>query len=236
MAVWNQSCGPHRSILESEGRRSHISAVVTRLLEINKPFKWKLLWMAACHDVHRRNVGCSISWPTREMASRPNRVTWQPTSTSSHYWEAMHRLPDANQSPRDLSAVWLVQIYSSSQPSTFIKDDLSHRRKRMLSRQMLKCNAKFQAWKAKTVGLFHSYSKEDEKGGKNVEQKHQRAIEEGVKRKKSCEIFSTRSQQVVKSAMQGYGFISMNNGWCLYLRNLVICFLPNWKRKAIHKR
>lgn len=60
---------------------------------------------------------------------------------------------------------------------------------------------------------------------KNVEQKHQRAIEEGVKREKSCEIFSTKSQQVVKSAMQGYGFITMNNGWCLYLWNLVICFL-----------
>ena len=36
---------------------------------------------------------------------------------------------DANQSPRDLSTVWLVQIYSISQPSTFIKDDISHRRK-----------------------------------------------------------------------------------------------------------
>lgn len=35
---------------------------------------------------------------------------------------------------------------------------------------MLKCNAKFQAWKAKTVGLFHSYSSEDVKGEKNVEQ------------------------------------------------------------------
>lgn len=44
-----------------------------------------------------------------------------------------------------------------------------------------------------------------------MEQKHQRAIEEGVKREKSCEIFSMRSQQVVKSAMQGYGFITMNN-------------------------
>lgn len=143
----------------------------------------------------------------------------------------MHRLPDANQSPRDLSAVWLVQIYSSSQPSTFIKDDLSHRKKRMLSRQMLKCNAKFQAWKAKTVGLFHSYSREDEKGGKNVEQKHQRAIEEGVKREKRSEIFNTRSQQVVKSAVQGYGFIAINNGWCLYLWNLVIFFLLIEKEK-----
>lgn len=79
----------------------------------------------------------------------------------------------------------------------------------MLSRQMLKCNAKFQAWKEKTVGLFRRYSREDEKGGKNLEQKHQRAIQEGVKREKSCEIFSTRSQQVVKSAVQGYGFIAM---------------------------
>lgn len=144
----------------------------------------------------------------------------------------MHRLPDANQSPRDLSAVWLVQIYSSSQPSTFIKDDLSHRRKRMFSRQMLKCNAKFQAWKAKTVGLFHSYSREDENGGKNVEQKHQRAVEEGLKREKGCEIFSTSSQQVVKSAMQGYGFITMNNGWCLYLWNWVTCFVLIEKEKS----
>lgn len=66
---------------------------------------------------------------------------------------------------------------------------------------------------------------------KNVEQKHQRAIEEGVKMEKSCEIFSTKSQQVVKSAMQGYGFITMNNGWCLYFRNLVICFLLIEKEK-----
>lgn len=72
----------------------------------------------------------------------------------------------------------------------------------MLSRQMLKCNAKFQAWKEKTVGLFYSYSREDEKGGKNVEQKDQRIIEERVKREKSCKIFSMTSQQVVKGAMQ----------------------------------
>lgn len=44
-----------------------------------------------------------------------------------------------------------------------------------------------------------------------MEQKHQRSIEEGVKREKSCKIFSTRSQQVVKSVMQGYGFISSYN-------------------------
>lgn len=69
----------------------------------------------------------------------------------------------------------------------------------------------------KNAGLFHSYSREDEKGGKNVEQKHQRVKEEGVKREESCEIFSATSLQVVKSAMQGYGFITVNNGWCLYL-------------------
>lgn len=56
-----------------------------------------------------------------------------------------------------------------------------------------------------------------------MEQKHQRAIEEGVK---SCEIFSMRSQQVVKSAMQDYGFITMNNGFaCTY--GMLSLFSPN---------
>ena len=58
-----------------------------------------------------------------------------------------------------------------------------------------------------------------------MEQKHQRATEEGVKREKSSEIFSTRSQQVVKSATPGYGFITINNARCLYTYNLVICSL-----------
>lgn len=66
------------------GRLTHISAVATSLLEINKPFMCAFLWVAACH-LDRKYVGCSSSWLTREMASRPNWVTWRPTSSSSHY-------------------------------------------------------------------------------------------------------------------------------------------------------
>lgn len=59
---------------------------------------------------------------------------------ANQYFLSLLRLPDANQAPRDFRAVWLVQIYGSSMPLTFIKDELSCRRKKgMLSRQMLKC-------------------------------------------------------------------------------------------------
>lgn len=61
---------------------SHMSKLVMRLLEINRPFKWKVLWISVCHDGHRKNVGCNNSWPTRGMTSVLRTVTWQPTSTS----------------------------------------------------------------------------------------------------------------------------------------------------------
>ena len=45
----------------------------------------------------------------------------------------------------------------------------------------------------------------------------------GLKREKGCEIFSMRSQQVVKSAMQGYGFIT--NEYCMMLVLKKCCHL-----------
>lgn len=60
-----------------------------------------------------------------------------------------------------------------------------------------------------------------------MEQKHQRATEEAVKREKSCEIFSARSQQVVKSALQGYGFITDEYWMILLLMKFSHLFSPN---------
>lgn len=124
------ACEPNR------GRS--LSAVVTGLLEINKSFKFEWLLVAVCH-LDGVKIGCS---------TRENTGTEQGDgikAESSHMAANQHslsllRLPDANQSPRDLSAVWLGEIYCSSKPLTFIKDDFSRRRENeMLSRQMLKC-------------------------------------------------------------------------------------------------
>lgn len=73
--------------------------------------------------------------------------------------------------------------------------------------------------------LFHTYSTEGEKRGENVEQKHQRGTEEWEKERKSCEIFSTGTQQVVKSARQGYGLITMTNGCRLYRTYINVHFI-----------
>lgn len=92
----------------------------------------------------------------------------------------------------------------------------------------VKMQCKVSGLKGENCGLFHSDSREDGER-KNVEQKHQRATEEGVKREKGCEIFSTESQQVVKSAMGGWAFIAMNSG--RRLRNEVVCLIVIDKEK-----
>lgn len=94
--------------------------------------------MAICH-LDGFEIGCS----TREKPGTEQgdgiKAEASHMAADQHFLSLL-RLPDANQSPRDLSAVWLVQIYCSSKPFTFIKDDLPRRRKKgMLSRQMLKC-------------------------------------------------------------------------------------------------
>jgi len=81
---------------------------------------------------------------------------------------------------------------------------------------MLKCNVK-----AKTAGLFHSYSSKDEKGecgtktSKGPKKKGQKLWE--------TELFSTGPQQVANGATQESALITMNYTWCLYLWNFVIC-------------
>lgn len=185
-------------------RKSYIRSKVQRHVSV---FRTSLsTHVNACMPAWtQNNWGCNNSWMTWEMSTRAG-VTWQPTSSSDCYEEVIHWLPDANQSLRDLSAVCLVQVYSSSQPSTFIKNDLSDLRKRMFSRQMLKC--KVSGMKGENRWIIPQLFQGGWKRRKELEQKHQRAIEKGVKMEKCHEIFRRRSQQVVKSAASIY--ITMN--------------------------
>lgn len=128
--------------LRSQQGAQSLSTVATGLLEINKSFKFEWLLVAVCH-LDRIEMGCS----TREEPETEQGDGIK--AESSHMAATQHlasllRLPDANQSPRDLSAAWLVEIYCSSEPLTFIKDDSSHRRKTRRSPDK-RSNAKFQA-------------------------------------------------------------------------------------------
>lgn len=124
---------------------------MTGLLETNKSFKFEILPAAACH-LAGSEIGCS----TREKPwAEPGDGIKAESShmAANQHFLSLLRLPDANQSPRDFRAVWLVQIYGSSKPLTFIKDDLSRRRKKgMLSRQMLKC--KVSGMKGENCGII----------------------------------------------------------------------------------
>lgn len=125
-------------VCESDRGTQPLSAAVTGLLESNKSFKFEILPVAGCH-LARLEIGCS----TREKPGTEQGDSIKAESShmaANQHFLSLLRLPDANQSPRDLRTVWLVQIYSASQPLTFIKDDLSRwRKKGKLSRQMLKC-------------------------------------------------------------------------------------------------
>lgn len=115
-----------------------LSAVVTGLLEINKSFKMEWLLVALCH-LDGVELGCSSGEEPGTEQGAGIKAEWSHMAANQHCLSLL-RLPDANQSPGDLGAAWLVEIYCSSQPLTFIKDGFSTRKENeMLSRQMLKC-------------------------------------------------------------------------------------------------
>lgn len=85
------------------------------------------LLVAVCH-LDRVKIDCSTREKPRTEQGDGIKAESSHMAADQHFLSLL-RLPDANQSPRDLSMVWLVEIYCPSKPLTFIKDDFSRRRK-----------------------------------------------------------------------------------------------------------